>query len=249
MTPARRWWPELLLVAALSLGQSAVYALVRLLDVATRGPLVEAQAQLNTAQSVRPWFDLAYQLLGIGFTLVPVVLALWLMSRDDEPGSPMRRIGFDFRRPWGDAWRGLALFAVIGLGTLGVYFAGRALGVTAEISTNNLGAYWWTVPVLLLQAVKNGVLEEVLLLGYGVDRLRRIGYSPWVVVIGLAFFRASYHLYQGIGPFVGNVAMGLLFGWLYLRWGRVMPFVIAHTVIDAVGFLGPGILAAVDPRL
>ena len=40
-----RWGWELTLVAALALGQSAVYALVRLIDISTRGPLTEAQAR------------------------------------------------------------------------------------------------------------------------------------------------------------------------------------------------------------
>jgi hypothetical protein len=280
-----RYGLQLALVALLSLGKSAVYAVVDLADTLSRGPLADAQAQLNTSVSSRPWFDLLYQLLGIGFTLVPVVLALYFMSLDRLPGhgSPQpgtlravcARIGFDAHRPGGDLARGVLLFIVIGVGTLGVYFLGRSLGVTAEIQTNNLGANWWTVPVLILAAVKNGVLEEVLLLGFCVDRLRRMGTGPWTVILALAVFRASYHLYQGIGPFVGNVAMGVIFGWLYLRklravevaggfnaavgaagaplgvptgWGRVMPFVVAHTLIDAAGFLAPGILAAVDPR-
>ncbi|HJE78333.1 MAG TPA: CPBP family intramembrane metalloprotease, partial [Brevibacterium epidermidis] len=69
---------------------------------------------------------------------------------------------------------------------------------------------------------------------------------PWPIIISLALFRASYHLYQGIGPFIGNVAMGIIFGWYFLRKGRLMPLVWAHVIIDAVGFLAPGVLALVD---
>ena len=57
-----------------------------------------------------------------------------------------------------------------------------------------------------------------------------------------AVVRGSYHLYQGFGGFVGNVVMGLLFGWLYLRWRRTMPLVAAHTLIDAVAFVGYALL-------
>ena len=45
-------------------------------------------------------------------------------------------------------------------------------------------------------------------------------------------------LYQGFGAFVGNIAMGVLFGWLYSRTGRVLPLVIAHFAIDAAIFVG-----------
>jgi uncharacterized protein len=251
------WGWELALVAGVSLAQSAVYAVVNLIEISTRAPLSEAQARLNVEQSARAWFDLTYQLLGIGFALVPVALALFLMNRDrlwqaagldvGDARPAARRMGFDFTRPGADVVQGLALFAAIGLGTLAVYWAGRGLGLTAEILPNNLSSHWWTVPVLLLAAAKNGILEEVLLLGYGVDRLEKLRVPPGLIIVGLAVFRGTYHLYQGIGPFVGNVFMGLLFGFLYLRHRRVMPFVVAHTLIDAVGFVAPGILAAVDP--
>lgn len=275
----------MLLVAGVSLGQSAVYAVVRLADMLTRAPLKDSTAGLNHSQSTREVFDLVYQLLGIGFTLVPVALALYLMWLDGQ-GSVLERLGLGRgvgrggsgrggagpdagcgagpdagcdargggtasdgvlrdgarRAAWGDAWRAVGLFVLIGAGTLVVYAAGRALGVTAQISTNNLNAAWWTVPVLLLQAVKNGVLEEVLLLGFFWDRLEKLRWSPWAIIVGLAVFRGSYHLYQGFGPFVGNVLMGLIFGWLYMRRRRVMPFVGAHFLLDAVGFLVPGIL-------
>lgn len=252
-----RWGIELALIAAVSLGQSAIYAIVRLVDISTRGPISDSQAKLNTSESVRPLFDLVYQLLGIGFAVVPVVLALWFMARDrdTDPSIPSlrTRMGWPVNlRGWmvHVLW-GAGLFVVIGAGTLGVYFLGRTLGVTAQIMPNNLGAYWWTVPVLILHAIKNGVLEEVLLLGYATDRLHKMRISPWVAIISLALFRGSYHLYQGIGPFVGNVLMGLLFGYLYFFGprsirGSVMPFVWAHTFIDVVGFIAPGILQAVD---
>ena len=282
-SPAR-WRAEVLLVAGVSLGQSAVYAVVRLADMLTRAPLKDSTAGLNHSQSTRAGFDLVYQLLGIGFTLVPVALALYLMWLDGQ-GSVLERLGLGRgarggagrggagpdagcgagpdagcdargrgtasdgvlrdgarRAAWGDAWRAVGLFVLIGAGTLVIYAAGRALGATAQISTNNLNAAWWTVPVLLLQAVKNGVLEEVLLLGFFWDRLEKLRWSPWAIIVGLAVFRGSYHLYQGFGPFVGNVLMGLIFGWLYMRRRRVMPFVGAHFLLDAVGFLVPGIL-------
>ena len=262
MTSPTRWRAEVLLVAGVSLGQSAVYAAVRLADMLTRGPLQDSTASLNNSQSTRPVFDLVYQLLGIGFTLVPVALALYLLWLDGQ-GSVLERLGLgrgrgsvsagpdavggSRRDAWGDAWRAVALFVLIGAGTLAVYAAGRALGVTAQISTNNLNAAWWTVPVLLLQAVKNGVLEEVLLFGFFWDRLEKLRWSPWAIIVGLAVLRGSYHLYQGFGPFVGNVLMGLIFGWLYMRRRRVMPFVGAHTAIDIAGFFAPGVLTSVDP--
>ena len=58
-----------------------------------------------------------------------------------------------------------------------------------------------------------------------------------------AVIRGAYHLYQGAGAFLGNAVMGLIFGYLYRRWGRVMPLIIAHFLIDAVTFVGYALLA------
>nr|WP_306420803.1 CPBP family intramembrane glutamic endopeptidase [Arthrobacter sp. JCM 19049] len=67
---------------------------------------------------------------------------------------------------------------------------------------------------------------------------RALKIAPWALLLGSALLRGSYHLYQGFGPFIGNAVMGAVFGWVYLRWGRVMPLVIAHFLLDAVGFVG-----------
>lgn len=54
---------------------------------------------------------------------------------------------------------------------------------------------------------------------------------------------------QGPGAFVGNLAMGLLFGWLFARTGRLLPFLVAHFAIDAVAFVGYPWAAAAWPSL
>ncbi len=237
----RRLGAEVLIVLGLSLGQSAVYAVTSLVAKLTQGPIGQATATLNASRSERPYLDLTYQLLGTGFALVPVLLGLFLLS---EPGrSAVRRIGFDLRSPVRDLATGAGLAALIGIPGLGLYFAGRALGVTAQVVPAALDAYWWTIPVLLLSAVKNAVLEEVLVVGYLFERLHQMRWAAPVVVATSAVLRGSYHLYQGFGPFVGNVVMGLVFGWVYLRWRRVMPLVVAHTLLDVVAFVGYDLFA------
>jgi len=68
--------------------------------------------------------------------------------------------------------------------------------------------------------------------------------GPWPVIIVSALIRGSYHLYQGFGGFIGNAIMGVVFGWLYTRTKRVLPLIIAHTILDIVSFVGYSLLAA-----
>jgi len=103
--------------------------------------------------------------------------------------------------------------------------------------------------VLLMRAALAGITEEVIVVGYLFARLRDLRWGPWAIILTSALLRATYHLYQGYGAFVGNLLMGLLFGWLYTRTRRVLPLVISHTLIDAVIFVGYPWAAAVFPTL
>jgi membrane protease YdiL (CAAX protease family) len=239
----RRVRGEIWLVLGLSLGQAAVYATISLAAKLTAGPpLARQTATLNASQSPRPYLDLTYQLVGIGFGLVPVALALWLLAADHS--RPHRRLGVDAARPLPDLLRGAGLAALIGVPGLGLYLLGRQLGITATVVPEALADYWWTIPVLLLQAVKNAVIEEVIAVGYLLTRLKELNWPPFAVVAASAVLRGSYHLYQGFGPFLGNAVMGVIFAEWFRRGGRLMPLVIAHTLLDAVAFLGYDLLAA-----
>jgi membrane protease YdiL (CAAX protease family) len=236
---------EVWIVLGLSLGQSAVYAAVRLLDRLTREEALAAQtATLNPTQSPRPWLDVTYQLLGIGFALVPVVLALFLMARPDGLRPVLARIGLDGSRPWRDLAAGAGLAAVIGIPGLGLYLAGRALGLSVQIAASGLTDHWWTVPVLVASALQNALLEELVVVAYLLDRLRRLGWAVPAAVAASAVLRGAYHLYQGPAMALGNVVMGVVFALAYLRWRRVMPLVVAHTLLDVVAFVGYALLPA-----
>jgi membrane protease YdiL (CAAX protease family) len=106
-----------------------------------------------------------------------------------------------------------------------------------------LPAVWWRIPVLILSALQNAMLEEVLVAGYLLHQLRALGWRDGRALALSAVLRGSYHLYQGFGGFVGNMVMGAVFGRLYQRWGRTMPLIVAHTLIDSVAFVGFILLA------
>ncbi|MDF2704792.1 MAG: family intrarane metalloprotease [Nonomuraea muscovyensis] len=228
---------ELFVVFAVSLGASGLVALVRLIGALTAPKDLKGQQAVLVGSMApgRPWFDLTLQLVGIAVNVAPVALVAYLLVRSAES---MRTIGMDLREPARDLRRGAALAAVIGGTGLAFYLLVYAMGVNLAVVAGNLPDEWWRVPVLLLAAAQNGVLEEVLVAGYLLHRLDQAGWSPWRAVALSAVLRGSYHLYQGFGGFVGNVVMGVVFGRLYQRWGRAMPLVVAHTLIDAVAFVG-----------
>jgi membrane protease YdiL (CAAX protease family) len=222
---------EVVIVLLVSLGQSAVYAVVSLVAKLTAGPLSQQTATLNPSQSPRPYLDLTYQLLGIFFALVPVLLALYLLGR------ARAELGVGLRPAFDLGW-GAGLAAAIGIPGLLLVYAAAKLGLNAQIVPSALQHVWWSVPVLILAAIENAVLEEVIVVGYLITRLRQFGTRLWLVVALSAVLRGSYHLYQGFGAFVGNAVMGVVFALFFLRFKRVMPLIVAHSLLDVAAFVG-----------
>ncbi len=238
---------ETVLVLGVSLGASVVWSVLSLWRKLTaETPLASQTTSMNTSVTPdRPWLDLTYQLAGIVIALVPVLLALHLLGREDGGTRGAGRLmGLDLRRPLRDLLLGLGLAAVIGLPGLGFYLLARELGINTTVSAANLADVWWAVPVLVLAAVQNALLEEVIMIGYLFRRWTQAGWGTWTVIVTSALIRGGYHLYQGFGGFVGNVAMGLLLGWVYTRTRRVLPLVVAHATLDVVAFVGYAVLAS-----
>jgi membrane protease YdiL (CAAX protease family) len=234
---------EVLIVLGLSLGQSAVYAAIRLIErYLAPAPVGSQTSTLNPSQSSIDYMDLLIQVLRIGFSLMPVALALYLLSA--QGGSALRRLGLTGRgRIW---WRDLAwgagLAVAIGLPGLALYAVGRALGQSVKLDTSGLPDQWWAAVILLLSAAAAAILEETVVVGYLVTRLRDLKWSVPAAIIASALLRGSYHLYQGWPMALGNVVMGLVFAWVYVRRGRIAPLIIAHMLLDSVAFIGPELI-------
>jgi membrane protease YdiL (CAAX protease family) len=235
-----RW--EIVTVFAVSLGASGIYALVQYIGSLTAHQSLSKQAVIvhGTLAPGRPLLDLFLQLTSITLALAPVLLVFYLLARSGEGPSS---IGLDASQPGKDLGWGAALAAVIGGTGLGLYLIAYHAGVELNVVAENLPDVWWRFPVLVLSAAQNGILEEVVVVGYLLSRLDKLGVRPATAIAISAVIRGSYHLYQGIGAFFGNAAMGVIFGIFYRRYGRVTPLIIAHTLIDAVTFVGYALLA------
>ncbi len=241
---ARRTRWEIVIVLGLSLGASAVYAAISLIAKLTEpGKLSQQTATLNQSYTPRPLLDLTYQLTGILFALVPVALVVYLLSEGGR--SAVRRLGIDLRsraQVVHDLAWGAGLAAAIGIPGLGLYYLAKAVNLNATVVPTSINEHWWTLPVLVLSAMQNALLEEVVVVGYLMTRLRQLGWTPAWVLTASAVLRGSYHLYQGFGAFVGNAVMGLVFAGYFQRRNRILPLVIAHTLLDVVAFVGYALL-------
>jgi membrane protease YdiL (CAAX protease family) len=165
----------------------------------------------------------------------------YLLARAGE--RPSKTLGLDLSQPGKDLGWGALLAAVIGGAGLGLYLIAYHAGVELNVVAENLPDVWWRFPVLVLSAAQNGILEEVVVVGYLLSRLDKLGVNPVAAIAISAVIRGSYHLYQGIGAFFGNAAMGVIFGIFYRKYGRVAPLIVAHTLIDGVTFVGYALLA------
>ncbi len=228
---------EIIIVFAVSLGGSALFAVINLIGSLTARKALASQSAVLVGSLApgRPLLDLTLQLASILTTLAPVALVFYLLAREGEGPSAL---GLDLTRPASDIARGAVLAAVIGGSGLALYIAAFHLGISLNVVPESLPSVWWRIPVLVLDAAQNGILEEVLVLGYLLRRLDQLGWSPAKAIALAAVVRGSYHLYQGFGGFIGNAILGVIFGVLYKRWGRITPMVIAHTLIDTGAFVG-----------
>ena len=231
---------EILVVLTITLGLSALRSALSLLNALLQPePLNQQQVALNAPVARASLVDLAFQLVGVLQLLGWGALGAYLLLRS---GIALRTVGLDGRRPGRDALGAAGLAALIGVPGLGLYLVAHALGVSLTVAPTTLTDTWWRMPVLVAAAAANAWAEELIMIGWLLTRLRQLGWSENRSLLAAAVLRGSYHLYQGLGGFVGNLLMGCVFGRVWQRQNRLWCLVGAHTLIDVVAFVGYGLL-------
>ena len=237
-----RIWIEIAIVFALSLGASAAYSIVSLIAKLTAPTGLAGQtSRLNQSLADREWLDLTYQILGFTFGLAPVALVVFLLWSHGQ--RPFESLGLNFRKIRSDSAKALILAVAIGLPGIAIYLLARIFGLSSKVEPAALGQTWWTIPILLLAALKAALLEEIIVVGYLQNRLARLGISNSKIALISAAIRGSYHLYQGFAGLIGNFVMGIVFAKAHQKFGRIMPLVLAHFVMDAFVFVGYSLLS------
>jgi membrane protease YdiL (CAAX protease family) len=231
---------ELVIVFAVTLGLTGVRSLLSYIDGLLEQTRLRDQAvAINVPQASADLIDLLKQLVSATELFVWGALGLYLLWR---AGIRPMRVGL-WRRPGArDLLGGVGLAALIGIPGLGLYLLALELGVNRMVLPSTLDDTWWRPVVLTLSAAANAWAEEVLVVGYLITRLRQLGLRENSALLISALLRGSYHFYQGLGGFIGNLIMGLIFGRIWQRTNRLWPLIVAHTLLDVVAFVGYSLL-------
>ena len=91
----------------------------------------------------------------------------------------------------------------------------------------------WLGPVVWIGVA---AYEELIRI-FALNRLWRVWpqqFAKWIVLIVTAVLFGLVHIYQGPLSMFFITIQGLLYGWYYLRFGRVWPLIIAHALYDSL---------------
>ena len=155
-----------------------------------------------------------------------LVLGLFLWGRRWN----FKRLGME--TDWRDGPWALALAAgvILAANLLAILTAGLSPGEAAEaakapVQTLSL------VPVGALVLI-NGVYEELFAAGYVIAVFKEKGQAELGLNLSIAI-RVLVHIFQGVTGVIVMVPLGLIFGFWYLRTGRLWPLILAHTILIA----------------
>jgi uncharacterized protein len=105
--------------------------------------------------------------------------------------------------------------------------------IATELAADPLLLAFWLGPLIWLQA---GVFEEFTRV-FMLSRLWQVWPGRgerWVVLFGSALLFGLGHAYQGTLGIAGTALIGLILGWHYLTYGRVLPLIIGHALYDTI---------------
>lgn len=198
--------------------------------------LNEQTVSLNGAQGRVGWIDFLLRLASDVALFAWGGLALVLLALTG------RRVVEVLKYRGSDWGWGLVLAAVIGLPGLGLYAAAVHWGFSRVVDVASGAGPWWAWILFVVSAWANAWAEELVVVCWLSDRLRRLGLSGRWRILCSAVLRGSYHLYQGPSAGLGNVCMGVVYAGFYEKKRRLWPLIIGHGVIDTVAFVGAAVL-------
>jgi membrane protease YdiL (CAAX protease family) len=100
----------------------------------------------------------------------------------------------------------------------------------AEPTSSNAGL---SLTAIIISSIINPLFEESLVIGY-ILKSQTARKGVWYAINISILIRLIYHLYQGPLVVIGIVPLGWLFAYVYARWNRLWPIVVAHGLLDFI---------------
>ena len=204
------------------LGIVLAYAAATLLSLPWRALSGALPAEVTSS----PWFGWLGRTAPFYCVAIPLALPFFRLAPKARPlgetkrYSPLFLLGF------------LALgFAVVYLGN---FIGALAVFATGGRSTATIGAQAQVSPFLanlIFCGLIPPVMEELLFRKLVIDRLRGFGDTPAILLSALVFALMHGNLQQVFYAF----GSGILFGYLYLRTGKLRYPILCHAAINCFG--------------
>lgn len=214
-----------------------------------------AMGHPNPGEATMTWINVWNSLL-----YLPLLLALLFFLRRE--GTPLRAVVGLSQGRWGrDIRIGLGLFvalfaldAILEFSTLRLishFFGDPFAGLHfAEMTAPPLLSIFFGLLILPFGA---GIVEELVYRGYVIPRLTA-NVGPWLAVLISGFGFGLQHIALGmtgdwryaLSRGIALTLVGIVFGLIYRRQGRLLPLIVCHVVWDIVGI---GFLTGLLPLL
>ncbi len=170
--------------------------------------------------------------VGLWMTLVDAIVIVGFASRYRSEIVPLLRPAtFD-----GRARKMLAIATAIQfLGLGAVFYLLEKAGLPFERITDEMQRHDYSLwKLILIYSLAPAFFEEIAFRGVMYDRLRQVLGEREGWLVQAAFF-SVLHLSPVIFP--THFAMGLIFGWLRIRTGSLLPGMVLHAVWNAANIL------------
>jgi membrane protease YdiL (CAAX protease family) len=187
-----------------------------------------------------PWWRVYGTLVDVGC----LVLLVWLTRRE---GLRLFDLGNYRRKGWlRNVGIGVGIFVPGFLLTLGTLMGVWALLGYSPPATGAGLPLWSVLYSLIIWPIIWSPTEEFTYTGYCLPRAEALTGKKWLALVVGGFFLILQHVFfpirslawqEAVGWIASLVPTTVIFGLIYLRWRRLLPFQVAHYLTDVASVL------------
>jgi membrane protease YdiL (CAAX protease family) len=168
----------------------------------------------------------------VGMWLLLLFIISWIYFVEKRTIASIGWKKLTVKTIFGGLGLGLALFILFGILTTVI----QAIGLELNQEMAELFASQ-PFPLLLLIALRAGVVEEVLFRGYAFERIHDLTKSKWIAALVPLIIFTLAHLSWGVGHLVFVFFAGGLFMLVYISKRNLALIMIAHFTTDVIALL------------